>query len=226
MPKKVFDFTKFVTEELETHEIDPAPEETEEQTDEPSEQKIRLFCDMDGVLTDFDRGFKRLKANHDHLKPHEYEDKHGKNSIWPLIDHRKDRFWRRLPWKKDGRELWDYIQRYKPIILSAPSRSKYSIPGKLDWIKFNLGIIEKNPATKPEEFDPAVTKVIMSNHKGQFAKSKTDVLIDDKDSNIEDWTKAGGTGIHHTDATDTIRLLEQIITNGESTEKADHKEKH
>jgi hypothetical protein len=172
---------------------------------------IRLFCDMDGVLTDFDRGFKRLKANEDHLKPKEYEKKHGKNSIWPLIDHRGIKFWKRLPWKSDGRELWDYIHRYSPVILSAPSRSPDSVKGKLYWLKLNLGINEKHPARKFEEWD-GTQKVILTADKGAFAESKNDILIDDRRPNIDKWTEAGGTGILHNDSTDTVRILEGIIS--------------
>lgn len=179
---------------------------------------IRLFCDMDGVLTDFDRGFKRLRANEDHLKPKEYEKKHGKNSIWPLIDHRGIKFWKRLPWKKDGRELWDYIKRYTPIILSAPSKSPDSVKGKLYWLKLNLGINEKNPAKKVEEWDGS-QKVILTADKGAFAKSKNDILIDDRRPNIDKWTEAGGTGILHNDSTDTIRILEEILAKLRGTEE-------
>lgn len=226
----VLGFTDFLYEQAEQPAQPPQPQQPEaedQMVQRPPEQKkadpkqdqaktpevkIRLFCDMDGVLTDFDRGFKRLHANEHHLTPDEYEEKHGKHSIWPLIDKRGEKFWRRLPWKKDGRELWDYIERYDPIILSAPSRSKNSIAGKLDWIKLNLGINQKEPTRKADEVD-ADTRIIFSADKGQFVKGKTDILIDDKKSNIEKWTKAGGTGILHDDSTDTIKLLEQIVTN-------------
>ena len=181
------------------------------------ESGVRLFCDMDGVLTDFDRGFKRMKLNHDHLTPDEYNDKHGHQSIWQLIDQRGIKFWKRLPWMKDGRALWDYIQRYKPIILSSPSRSKDSVIGKLDWLKLNLGINEKDPVRKSSEMKDD-TRVIFSNHKEDFATGKNDVLIDDKKSNIEKWVAAGGTGILHTDATDSIRLLESIVSKNSETE--------
>lgn len=174
---------------------------------------IRIFCDMDGVLTDFDRGFKRMKLNPNHLTPDEYENKHGKNSIWPLIDKRKDRFWKRLPWTKDGRELWDYLDRYKPYILSAPSRSKYSKEGKLAWLSLNLGINQKKAIESPEDMEADPDKrVILCKDKELFVKSANDILIDDKKSNIEKWTQAGGTGILHNDATDTIKLLEEIVS--------------
>lgn len=174
---------------------------------------IRIFCDMDGVLTDFDRGFKRLRINPKHYTPDEYEKKHGKHSIWSLIDKRKDKFWKRLPWTKDGRELWDYLDRYSPYILSAPSRSEYSKEGKLTWVSLNLGINQKKAITTPEELEEDPDKrVILSKDKELFVKSANDILIDDKKINIEKWTAAGGTGIIHNDSTDTIRILEEIIS--------------
>lgn len=186
---------------------------------------IRVFCDMDGVLTDFDRGFKRLRANVEHLTPKEYEKKHGKDSKWPLIDHRGIKFWKRLPWSKDGRELWDYIQRYSPIILTAPSKGKDAVKGKIEWIDLNLGINEKHPPKTPEDWD-GTSRVIISANKELFVSGKTDILIDDRRSNIEKWTSAGGTGILHNDSTDTIRILEQIVSkfSGQSDTDADTSE--
>jgi len=197
----ILDFEMFVNEQKKSSDhVENAP--------------IRIFCDMDGVLTDFKRGFKRLKANKNHRTPDEYESKYGKNSIWPLVDHRKEKFWKRLPWTKDGRELWDYLSRYTPYILSAPSRSNYSIDGKLEWLSLNLGINQKKPITSFEEHEADPEKrVILSKDKETFVRDKNDVLIDDKDSNIKKWTEAGGTGILHNDSTDTIRLIEEIISD-------------
>lgn len=188
---------------------------------------IRIFCDMDGVLTDFVRGFKRMKLNPNHRTPKEYEKKHGKNSIWGIIDKRKEKFWKRLPWTKDGRELWDYLERYDPYILSSPSKSEYSKEGKLTWIKLNLGINQKKGIETLEELEAEPEKrVIFSNKKDQFVKTANDILIDDKKSNIDKWTAAGGTGILHDDSTDTIRLLEEIVSKlqGGSEEEPDEEE--
>lgn len=201
MPKKVYDFSQFIKESLN------------------EEGQTRIFCDMDGVLTDFDRGFKRLKANHpEHLTPDEYEKKHGEHSIWPLIDAREEKFWVRLPWMKDGRELWDYLKRYSPIVLSAPSRSKHSVDGKMKWIKVNLGINQSEPTRSINDMDPD-SRIILANDKAQFVKSKNDILIDDRQPNIDKWVAAGGTAIHHDDATDTIRLLEEILSRNSDTEE-------
>lgn len=172
----------------------------------------QIFCDLDGVLVDFNRGFKNLEANEDKLTPEEYNKKHGKHSMWKIIDPEGEKFWIRLKWTKDGRELWDYLSRYNPIILSSPSRSKHSIPGKMEWVKRNLGISQAKPTTSASDWDPA-SRIILSSDKFKFARSKDDILIDDTRAKLDKWTAAGGTGVFHNDATDTIRVLEEIFTS-------------
>jgi FMN phosphatase YigB (HAD superfamily) len=174
-----------------------------------SESSVRIFCDLDGVLVDFDRGFTDLSENTKKLSPGEYEEEHGKNSIWPLIDRRGSEYWSDLYWKGDGRELWDYLEEYKPTILSSPSRSRNSIIGKTKWVNLNLRIKEE-PVTKVSDYD-GTNRLILMQQKHLFAKSATDILIDDTRAKIDKWTEAGGTGILHNDATDTIKVLEQIL---------------
>lgn len=174
-----------------------------------SAEPVRIFCDLDGVLVDFDRGFSELPENADNLSPGEYEEENGKNSIWPLIDKYGDEYWSDLYWKNDGRELWDYLEEYKPAILSSPSRNPASIRGKSKWVKLNLRINE-DPVTKLSEYD-GTNRVIIMQQKHLFAKSANDILIDDTQSKIDKWTEAGGTGILHNDATDTIKVLEKIL---------------
>jgi len=170
---------------------------------------VRIFCDLDGVLVDFDRGFIELPENSDNLSPGEYEEKNGKNSIWPLIDKHGDEYWSELYWKGDGRELWDYLEEYKPSIISSPSRNLASIRGKVKWVKLNLRINEE-PITKLEDYTGS-NRLILMQQKHLFVKSANDILIDDTQSKIDKWTEAGGTGILHNDATDTIKVLEKIL---------------
>ena len=40
-----------------------------------------------------------------------------------------------------------------------------------------------------------------------------DILIDDREDNIQDWTQAGGVGILHTDFITSIRELEHILVD-------------
>jgi hypothetical protein len=175
-------------------------------------KQVRIFCDLDGVLVDFNRGFKRIEANKDELSPTEYEEKYGAEKMWEMVDDAGDSFWANLKWMKDGRELWDYLSQFDPIILSSPSRSKHSIHGKMKWINRNLGLSQPKPTTSSKKWDPE-SRIILSSYKYKFAKSKDDILIDDTKAKIKDWTEAGGTGILHNDATDTIRVMEEILSN-------------
>ena len=176
---------------------------------------FRIFCDLDGVLVDFDRGFIDLPKNTEKLTPKQYEKAHGKDAIWPMIDELGESFWENLQWMKDGRELWDYLKRYDPIILSSPSKHPGCFTGKAKWVKRNLGI-DQDPVTDPANFTEN-TRFILANHKHQYVEpakrllKKEPVLVDDFDRKLEKWTKAGGIGIMHNDSTDSIRVLEELI---------------
>jgi phosphoglycolate phosphatase-like HAD superfamily hydrolase len=175
------------------------------------QSKFRIFCDLDGVLVDFDRGFLELPGNPEKLTTKEYEEKHGLNSIWTIIEQGGEDYWINLKWTKDGRELWDYLKRYDPIILSSPSRSQTSITGKTKWVAQNLNI-DQEPITQPEDLQPD-SRLVLYTDKYKFAKTENDILIDDTEKKLTDWTEAGGTGILHNDATDTIRVVEELMTS-------------
>lgn len=54
-----------------------------------------------------------------------------------------------------------------------------------------------------------------SSRKQEFMNrkpSKNQILIDDRPSNIDAWTKAGGIGILHTSAEKTLRFIQEITT--------------
>jgi 5'(3')-deoxyribonucleotidase len=153
------------------------------------DQKYRIFCDMDGVLTDFVKGYKDLTGidilNQWHDSP-EFWD--------PIVKAGYD-FWINLPWMEDGKKLWNYIEKYNPEILSTPSRQNDSRVGKHDWVKKEL---------------PGVHLILRSaKNKKEFA-SPDCILIDDRDSNIEDWKNSGGIAIHHKSAVDTIKKLQKL----------------
>ena len=64
---------------------------------EPS--KYTLYCDMDGVLCDFEKRFKDLTG----LLPSEYRDKFGVDKFWKTVDKDGVRFWVGIPWMPDGK---------------------------------------------------------------------------------------------------------------------------
>jgi len=155
------------------------------------DKSINIFCDMDGVIADWDLQFKNLTG----MSADDYRKKHSEVKMWQTIAREKVRFWSDIPWMPDGRKLWSYIKGYKPTILSKPAMSSYSVEGKKIWIKKELG--------------PRVP-YILARDKTPYAKPNS-ILIDDQADNIEGWKKAGGIGILHKDAVSTIKKLNAIL---------------
>jgi hypothetical protein len=163
---------------------------------ETNDSKYRIFVDMDGVLVDWNRAFK--DSNKEQLDAKQYELKYGKHSIWKIAKGYE--WWATLPWMEDGHYLWDFLKTlpYDVQILSSPSLEKSCVKAKHDWVRKNLGSNVK------------VNLIIGGKHKVKFARSKNDILIDDKLSNINSWNTIG-TGILHTSFLDTKRKLESIL---------------
>ena len=151
-----------------------------------------IYSDMDGVLTDFDAAFEKVSGG---IPPRTYETKYGKDKFWEIVDIKGVGYWVGMPWMPDGKQYWDYIKEYKPILLSSPSRSETSRLGKRLWVRNQL------PGTK--------LILAQAKDKQNYAR-KNRILIDDRKSNIDEWRAQGGVGILHTSAADTIRQLKEL----------------
>lgn len=153
------------------------------------ENKYKIYCDMDGVLVDFDKGYFELTGVDIKGQFHHSTD------FWDPINKAGKQYWLNLEWAPDGKELWSYIQKYRPKLLSAPSRQNDSRVGKHEWVEREL---------------PGVPLLLRSaKHKKDFAGPDS-ILIDDRADNIEGWIGAGGIGIHHTSTEDTIKELKKL----------------
>ena len=91
-----------------------------------------IYCDMDGVLTDFVLAAKRATGQKwDGMR-------HGQD--WESIKNTRN-FWSNMPWMPGGKQLWRFINNYNPSILSAAVKNNQDPnckPGKLRWISGNL----------------------------------------------------------------------------------------
>lgn len=160
--------------------------------------KYIIFCDMDGVLVDFDKGYEELTGKH--TKHHDIQDK---NNFWRLLDLSLKKkglteydYWVNLPWMPDGKTLWSFIAPYKPYILTAPSLDPGSKTAKREWVAKEL------PEAKNVYFKKAQLKPEFSG--------KNRILIDDREDTIDGWIARGGIGIHHTSAANTIKQLKDL----------------
>ena len=162
-------------------------------TEEDFTPKYQIYCDMDGVLTDFETRFLTLLRTEGPkyyskeliskiTRPKHFQKEEGDEEFWKFIDqHIGLEFWSDMEWMPQGQLLWDFIQPYNPKLLTSPSKDNTSRLGKRLWVKNNL-----TPA--PEVL------FRFGDAKADFANENS-ILIDDKPSNLAAFTAADGIAI-------------------------------
>ena len=166
--------------------------------EDDDKKNYKIYVDMDGVVADFDKRFRDLSG----MNPNDYEAKNGKNAFWDFIDVKhKLAFWVGIPPMQDAQRLIDYVSKHDYEMLTAPSIKKESLMGKGLWIRnwAKKGLFPSKPKVN---YKPA-------KNKHHFA-APNHILIDDKQSTIDSWNAAGGIGILHTSAGNTINQLKKI----------------
>ena len=150
----------------------------------------KIYCDMDGVLADFESGYEELTGIdlQGEFKPEGEE-------FWNPISKAGVGFWEGLKWMPGGQRLWDYLKPFNPVLLSAPSREQSSRIGKHVWVKHKI------PGTK---------LILRYASQKQELATPESILIDDRQVNIDQWEAAGGIGILHTNTANTIKQLKQL----------------
>ena len=157
------------------------------------EKDYIIYLDMDGVLVDFEKAFKKIDG-----RTTTEVEKEGDSVFWEHVKKGGLKFWSMMPWMNDGRKLWNYVKNMNVSILSSPARAlPDSRKGKEIWVYQAL-----NP--KP--------KLILkrAREKQEYAKPNA-ILIDDKKKNIDRWNAAGGIGIWHKSTNKTIKELNNIL---------------
>ena len=112
----------------------------------------------------------------------------------------KEGFYKNLPLMPGAKEMLTKAQQItgkKPDILSSPVQGENtSVQEKKDWVNTNFGDL--------------VNKIIIDTDKGKYAKSKNDVLIDDRPKYINAFESSGGSAILHKNYNDTIKEIEKF----------------
>ena len=151
-----------------------------------------IYCDMDGVLCDFERQWARTnKLPFSKFQTLNIHDR------WEKV-RQHGSFWETIPWKGDGRLLWNYIKKHDVRILSAYSSSDPNcVPGKRKWLNKNVSISN------------AKIHLVTRSQKQIYSKKNT-ILIDDYIRNIKEFNAKGGIGIRHKTASQTISELKKL----------------
>jgi hypothetical protein len=149
-----------------------------------------IFCDFDGVLVDFERGFE-IQYGKKHSDVPEFV-------MWKIIKANMTH-WEQLPAMPGALQLWAYIAHREPTILTGCPSSGYQQAGegKTVWKNRELG-----------EHVPIIT--CLSRYKPKHMKAPGDILIDDMEKNTKRWEEAGGIAVLHTCAASTIEKLKEL----------------
>src|SRR5690606_14829145 len=120
---------------------------------------MNIFCDLDGGLVDFEKGFEDIHGVHPHAIP--------ESLMWAKIS-KNERHWHHLPMMPEGRKLWTYIAPHNPIILTGCPRSGFAQAdtGKRFWVGTELG-------------DNVEVITCRSKDKSLHMRNPGDILIDD-----------------------------------------------
>jgi len=157
----------------------------------------KLYLDMDGVLCNFEKRFTELYGK-DALGS---RDRKNFTTNWPNFI--MDGNFESLEWFPGGKELLDFIQNetdWEVEILSSSGGEKFHsevAAQKVVWL-CNNGI-------------PYKANIVPGRkHKTAYATPET-ILIDDTEDIIVNFNAAGGLGILHKDANETLAKLRTLL---------------
>lgn len=157
-----------------------------------------VFCDADGVICDFTKKVQSFLPEFINDNPK------FKNKVWGSIQYHNDNvepFFESLDKMHDADHLVDFVRSTfgNVFILTACGFTpKDAADQKRRWFERQYGK------------DLIVKTVTKSSDKAQFA-SPNSILIDDRAKSIDPWVAAGGVGVLHTSAEDTIAQLEKFL---------------
>ena len=155
----------------------------------------RIYVDMDGVIANFEKCYSERYG-------YISETQRRTQFITNFIDFIATKQFETLELLPDGQLLIDALNSLdipKEILSSyAHENNELTVPPQKEfWLA-------KHNITWPQNFVPG------KDHKYKWARPDT-IIIDDTLSVIEDWRRAGGIAIHHTDAATTLVELSKYL---------------
>ena len=159
-------------------------------------EEIQVYCDLDGVLADFELGVKELTGKS--------TDEMSIDYMWKRIITSGKFFIDLQPYDYTN-EFWKKLKQYgngKPIILTGLPNSKFAKK------------VKKQKQQWCKKYLDADVEVItcMSKDKHQYSNHLS-ILIDDRISQRKNWEENKGFFIHHTNDEKTFFLLDKLFKN-------------
>ena len=156
-----------------------------------------IWCDMDGVLTDFVGRTRELFGQ----SPDEYRENDDAVRLWHDIGEYGYKFWSEMEWLPGAKVLWELVEKQHGMILTSVPWTKEAEAqkGKRMWLEAN-GIHR--------------WKMVKGAHQKIKHCMSGDLLIDDYDITCKKWLDAGGHVIHHVSVDDTYDILTRYVNEG------------
>lgn len=158
---------------------------------------LEVAVDMDGVLADFSAKVKEIFGKE--------KNNIDTKELWSGIakyDKEVEPFFENIPMMSDAKELINFVDTTFEswYILTASGYTPKNVEEqKRRWVKKTISPLVN------------VEVVGRSKEKSKFAHSNA-ILIDDRRVSIEPWVSAGGIGVLHVSAKNTISQLKDIIS--------------
>ncbi|MFV0627193.1 MAG: 5' nucleotidase, NT5C type [Alphaproteobacteria bacterium] len=149
-----------------------------------------IFCDMDGVLVDFEEGFFDVHGK--------YPSELSHSEMWQIVLDNENH-WLDLPPMKDAQELINFLAQYEYQILTGLPIQGFDKADKEKKLWIEKHISKELPVI-----------CCLSRDKHIYCQ-KGDILIDDRKGMISDWEEAGGIGILHETSEKTISELKKLL---------------
>lgn len=151
-----------------------------------AQPEFEIFCDMDGVLSDFDSHAKAQGKFNEKGQPK-----------WEELD---ETWWKTMPAFKAAHAFYGGLRKLgRTRLLSAPILNVGCFRGKAEWVKNFRG----------SRFGLLDLILARAEDKNLLARPHH-ILVDDRQKNIDQWIAAGGIGIlHKGDYADTLKRIEE-----------------
>jgi hypothetical protein len=156
----------------------------------------KIYLDMDGVVADFEKRYTEIFGK----TPHDARDQKEFNPNWKQFIETEQ--FKTLDWFPGGQELLEFIAKL-PVqveMLTSSGGQKYHekvAAQKVYWL------VMKNI--------PYFANVVSGRKlKANYATPET-ILVDDTEDVIDAFNKAGGHGILHRDAGETIQKIKTLL---------------
>jgi hypothetical protein len=158
--------------------------------------EFEIYCDLDGVLVDLAGKMSQIYGKNlaNGSFTNYFYDLMSSYSTAEKLD-----FWVSLEETDDCMDLWNFIKKFTPAILTSCSGAAIACVGKKKWCSNHLDVPSRRVICVPH-----------STSKQNYAGSNR-ILIDDLESNIKEWEEKGGIGILHKNAITTLKILKNIL---------------